>query len=42
MMEARQKSEESAQRLQDKLTDEDSRGGGSAERNQARNLRELH
>ena len=34
-MEARQKSEESAQRLQDKLTDEDERGG-SAERNQAR------
>ena len=34
-MEARQKSEESAQRLQDKLTDEDERGG-SAERNQVR------
>ena len=34
-MEARQKSEESAQRLQDKLTDEDERGG-KAERNQAR------
>ena len=33
MMEARQKSEESAQRLQDKLTDEDERGG-STERNQ--------
>merc|ERR1719264_1317868 len=33
MMEARQKSAESAQRLQDKLTDEDERGG-SAERNQ--------
>ena len=32
MMEAKQKSEESAQRLQDKLTDEDDRGG-SAERN---------
>ena len=36
MMEAKQKSEESAQRLQDKLTDEDDRGG-SAERNQVRN-----
>ena len=33
MMEARQKSEESAQRLQDKLTDEDDRGG-STDRNQ--------